>query len=81
MAVINVKDEKIKKVIVKSSEDLLEWAEKLAPGMRDAILEFFIDRKTVPIEVITHYDDVIGPDEESDAGIDNQYYGDKGEPI
>lgn len=81
MAVISVKDEKIKKVIIKSSEELLDLAESLAPGMKDAIQEFFVDRKVVPVDAITCFDDAEGPDEELDAGVDNEYFGDEGDPL
>lgn len=78
MAIINVKDTKIKKVIVTSPEQLIELADKLAPGMGDAINEFFIQRNKVP-QVPEMLDDYEGPDEDNIAGMDNEYFEDEGE--
>ena len=80
MAVISVKDEKMKKVIVTSAKDLLDLADKIAPGMKDAILEFFVDKADIP-EVPEKFEDFEGPDEDLAAGMDNEYFEDEGDPV
>lgn len=81
MAVVNVKDEQIKKVLVTTPEQLLELAEKLAPGLKDAILEFFVAKKSIPEEALKILDDYEGPDEDLEAGMDNEYFEDNGDPV
>lgn len=79
MAVVSVKDERIKKLIITSDEQLLELAERLAPGMRDAILEFFIAKKDIPEDDTQKFEPFEEPDEDNIAGIDNEFYEDEGE--
>lgn len=90
MAVVRINEAKIENMLIKSTvnnvlitspEQLLELADKLAVGLKDAILEFFVAKKTVPEEVFKQYDDVEGPDEDLEAGMDNEYFEDSGEPV
>ena len=79
MAVIKVKETKVKKVLIVNEEQLLELAEGLAEGLSDAILEFYIAKRDIPEEVLKPFEDFKDPDIETEAGIDNEYYEDLGE--
>ena len=78
MAVVSVKGERIRKLIITSDEQLLELAEKLAPGMKDAVLEFFVAKKDIPEDGTQKFEPFEEPDEDNIAGIDNEYFEDSG---
>lgn len=78
MAVVSVKDERIRKLIITSDEQLLDLADKLAPGLRDAINEFFISRAAIPQDALKEFEPFEEPDEDSIAGMDNEYFEDSG---
>lgn len=68
-----------KKIIsVDSAKGLLEISEELATGLGDAIREFFVEKSAVE-KLPEQLDDYEGPDEENVAGIDNEYFNDRGD--
>ena len=76
-----IKDGKENKVVINSAEQLLEFVEKLASGLSDAIEEFFIRKEDVNEDDINKFEPFEEPEYDTDAGIDNEYYDDDGEPI
>lgn len=81
MAVVKVTKvtEKVEPKLIVNKDQLLKLAEELAPGLSDAILEFFIARDELDPELTTQLDDYEGPDEDNIAGMDNIYFEDRGE--
>ena len=88
MAVISIKELKVKDVLVTNPDQLLELVDKIAVGLKDAILEFFVEKGKLPVDAVDaiknsrkEFDDVEGPDEELEAGMDNEYFEDSGDPV
>lgn len=71
--------EKVESRLITNKEQLLKLAEEIAPGLADAILEFFKAKDELDPELLKQLDDYEGPDEDNIAGMDNEYFEDKGE--
>lgn len=71
--------EKVESRLITDKDQLLKLAEEIAPGLADAILEFFKAKDELDPELLKQLDDYEGPDEDNIAGMDNEYFEDKGE--
>ena len=66
-------------VLVNDKESLLVLCDRIAPGLSDAILEFFVAKDELDPELTKQLDDYEGPDEDNIAGMDNEFFEDEGE--
>lgn len=81
VSVISVKkDGKKQKVVIKSADQLLEIVEKIAEGLSDAILEFFVKKEDIREDDINKFEP-FEDEYDTDAGVDNECFDDESEPI
>lgn len=71
--------EKVESKLIVNKEQLLKLAEEIAPGLADAIQEFFVAKDELDPELLKQLDDYEGPDTDNVAGMDNVFFEDKGE--
>lgn len=83
MAVVKISKtivkEKVESKLITDKDQLLKLAEEIAPGLADAILEFFKAKDELDPELLKQLDDYEGPDTDNVAGMDNEFFEDSGE--
>lgn len=76
---VNYKTIQNKSVLITNKDQVLDLADNIAPGLKDAILEFFVSRDELDPELTKQLDDYEGPDQDNIAGMDNEFFEDKDE--